>query len=79
MDEVALIDCLEVHEAWVHEASRRLKMNYGDIRQFSMSNNINNLSVVWFLNGKSVANADFKAICEVLDFDWEAIQQDPFN
>jgi hypothetical protein len=54
-------------------------MNYGDARQFSRDNNINYLSVFWFLKGNPVVDSDFKAIGDVLDFDWEAIQRDPFN
>jgi hypothetical protein len=54
-------------------------MNYGNARQFSQDNNIGYLSVFWFLKGNPVVDGDFKAICNVLDFDWEAIQHDAFN
>ncbi len=54
-------------------------MNYGTRRQFSRDNNINFSSVFRFVKGKPVVDKDFKAICNVLDFDWEAIQRDAFN
>jgi hypothetical protein len=54
-------------------------MHYGDAHQFSRDNNINYLSVFWFLKGNPVVDSDFKAICDVLDFDWETIQHDPWE
>lgn len=78
-DELTLSNSLEVHEGWVHEVSRRLRMNYADARQFSRDNNINYLSVFWFLKGNPVVDSDFKAICDVLDFDGEAIEHARFN
>ncbi len=69
-------DCFEVHEAWVFEVSRRLRMTYGTVREFSMSNNIDYLNALWFVKGKPVRKEVFKAICGILDFDWERVQQD---
>jgi hypothetical protein len=79
MSELTLTNNLEAHEGWLCEASRRLKMHYGDARQFSRDNNINYLSVFWFLKGNPIVDSDFKAICDVLDFDWKTIQHDPWE
>lgn len=79
MSELTTSNTLEVHEGWVFEASRRMRMSYQDVQQFSSDNNINYFSVFWFFKGNPVLNSDFKAICEVLDFDWEAIQHEPFG
>jgi hypothetical protein len=53
-------------------------MCYTNVKIFSRDNYINADSVSAFLKGDPVAEEDFKAICNVLDFDWEAIQNDPF-
>lgn len=64
----------EVHEDWLYEIRRKLRTNYGDVRQFSVSNNIDYFATFWFFKGNPVERGIFKAICDVLDLDWERIQ-----
>lgn len=74
-DLLSLSNSLEVNERWLNEVFRKFKkMNYKDVHQFSTENNINYFSVFWFFKGNPVIDSDFKAICNVLGFDWEVIQ-----
>jgi hypothetical protein len=42
--------------------------------RFSRDNNIDYLSAFWFFKGCPVEQEAFKAICDVLDFDWEVVK-----
>ena len=62
MSELTFGNSLEVQLWWLTEVYRKFKMQYKDAHQFSRDNNINFLSVFWFLRGNPVLDSDFKAI-----------------
>jgi hypothetical protein len=65
---------LELHESWIPEIRKRINFGYENWINFSIQNQIDSRSVMHFKNGNPVGPAIFKRICEVLDFDWEKVQ-----
>jgi len=71
--ELTFGNVLELSEEWIAESRRRMRINYTDLCNFSQSNNIDYLQVFWFFKGCPVETDTFKAICDVLDLDWESV------
>lgn len=66
---------LEVHIDWMTELRRRMRMNYEDVDRFATDNSLNHLEVFWFFKGCPIPENTFKSICEILDCDWEKVQE----
>lgn len=74
MNKLTFENSLEVHADWLCEVRHKLRMSYGDVNEFSKSNNIDYLAAFWFLKGSPVEINTFKTICDILDVDWQLIQ-----
>lgn len=64
-----------VHGDWLEEVYRVMRKNYGNAKTFSSDNNLSHSIVLKFLEGKAIKQSELKAICNVLDFDWEKVQK----
>ncbi len=63
----------EVHDDWIYEFRRRLRMARGDILSFAQAKNLKYLDAFWFFKGTILSEGVFQAICDFLDFDWKKL------
>lgn len=75
IEQITEVIIAAVHGDWFEEVYRVMRKNYGNAKTFSSDNNLSHPIVLKFLKGKAIQQSTFKAICNVLDFDWEKVQK----
>lgn len=73
--ELQFNNALEVHEDWLFELSTRRKKRSRNLELFCRNNNLECREAFWFFTGNPVRADVFKNICNILEVNWEEVQE----